>query len=397
MSQPLVSCPIVRVPDVVPCDQGELDELVAFLRSDAPVEAARAFARGTLLPDGRLDLCKQSVGAPGCARIAQALRGNSRVKSVLLGTDAIGDEGADCVAHLIENNAHLEVVYLGCNNIGARGARRLAHVLEGNTSVQGLWLKRNPIGDDGLLALGQMLARNTHLQTLDVVNCGFGENAFARFCDSMGRSQTLRRFYAGGNGLGQRSAQSLLDSLGGSTANSQSRLNALLLNTNDLGDVGARALALLMSQKPKLLRELGLGSNALTLRGLSELSEVLGSNTTLEVLDLGRAVSQTVLGARGNDFAGGGAIIAALLRSNGGLRRLNLRGTKLRNSDFALIFEAVLEHPKLCDLKLDVPLNNNVQAHLARNSAAQPLDEETGVALIKSVYRTVRGSPQPGD
>ena len=380
MFQPPISCPVVRVPTVVPCEASELDELVAFLQSDAPIEEIQEFARGTLLPDGRLDLCKQSVGAAGCARIVEALKNNSQVKSVLLGTDAIGDEGARVVAQLIENNRNLEVIYLGCNNIGARGTAEIARVTADNSSVKGLWLKRNPIGDGGVAALAAMLKNNAHLQILDIVNCGFSAASFAQLCEVLrDDNRTLTRLYAGGNGLNEVSAAHL-----GEVLNANDALQSLFLNVGNLGDAGAQFL--IETLKPNAsLRALGLGSNAIGLAGLRALSENSGP---LESLDLGRAASQTALGASGNDFAGGGELCAELIISSRSLRRLNLRGTRLKNADFAPIFDAAATHPNLCELQLDVPLRADVKTRLARNRATNPGVREASVELIKSVYRT---------
>ncbi len=380
MFQPPISCPVVRVPAVVPCDARELDGLIGFLESDAPIEEIQAFARGTLLPDGRLDLCKQSVGAVGCARIVEALQNNSRVKSVLLGTDAIGDQGVFAVAQLVESNPNLEVIYLGCNNISSVGAAEIARVMANNSSVKGLWLKRNPIGGDGVAALAAMLQTNAHLQILDIVNCGFSVASFARLCETLRTdNRTLTRLYTGGNGLGAVSAAHL-----GEVLNENNALQGLFLNVGDLGDEGTQFLV--ETLKPSAsLRDLGLGSNAIGIAGLRALSE---NCAALESLDLGRAASQTALGASGNDFAGGGQLCADLMDSARVLRRLNLRGTRLKTDDFAPIFDAAKTHPNLCELQLDVPLRADVKANLAGNRAANPIAREAGVELIKSVYRT---------
>ena len=387
MPQPPISCPVVRVPEVVPCAAAELDELVQFLQSDAPIADVHAFARGTVLPDGRLDLCKQSVGPAGCARIVAALKENSRVKSVLLGTDAIGDKGAFAVGQLIENNANLEVVYLGCNNITARGATEIARVLVKNISVKGLWLKRNPIGDDGLAALSQMLRRNRHLQILDIVNCGFSAAAFADLCATLRENnRTLRRLYAGGNGINSDGATPLGEMLA-----NNSTLQGLYLNVGALGDEGAILLSEGLKSNTNL-RELGLGSNGIGNDGLRALALVMALHPALENLDLGRAASQTALGASGNDFAGNGLLCAALLQQCPTLRRLNLRGTRLKGADFEPIFWAARKHSALCELQLDAQLTSEVKAQLARNRAARPMANEAGIELIKSVYRVAAKS-----
>jgi hypothetical protein len=384
MSSIPINCPIVRVPEVVPCDASELDELVAWLESDASAEETRVFARGTFLPDGRLDLCKQGVGPLGCARLTGALKTNSRVKSVLLGTDAIGDVGASSVARLIESNLHLEVIYLGCNGISSRGAGELARVLESNSSVKGLWLKRNPIGDDGLLALAQMLRCNTTLEVLDVVNCGFGGEAFARLVATLrDENRTLKRFYAGGNGAPP--ALFLAECLNISPA-----LEGLFLNASALENRGAKFLGKALSRN-RALRELGIGSNGIGLEGLSALCDGLAVNQTLESLDLGRAASQTVLGAAGNDFQNGGELLAAMLRCNTSLHRLNLRGTKLGQSDLEPIFEVATLHPRLVELLVDAPLPVDLKQRLDSNRTHYGhWAGDAGASLIKSVYRTAR-------
>ncbi len=383
MFQPLINCPVVRVPEVVPCDELELDALASFLESDANIEEIKTFARGTLLPDGRLDLCKQSIGPRGCARLTQSLKGNSRVKSVLFGTDAIGDEGAFSVARLIESNPNIEVVYLGCNGISSNGTKELARVLETNSSVKGLWLKRNPIGDDGVLALARMLERNTTLQTLDIVNCGFGGEALLRVAAVLRDSnRTLKRFYAGGSGAAP--ALFLAECL-----NLNPVLEGLFLNVGALENRGAWFLGKALSRNTTL-RELGVGSNGIERDGLKSLCEAVALHPTMEVLDLGRAASQTVLGAQSNDFSGCGEILASMIAQNQTLRRLNLRGTKLNARDFEPIFDAASNHPSLADLMLDCPLRDDVKAQLKRNREVNPAVRFEGVELIKSVYRTAK-------
>ena len=385
MFQPLIKCPVVRVPEVVPCDEAELDALASFLESDASIEEIKTFARGTLLPDGRLDLCKQSIGSRGCARLVESLQSNSRVKSVLFGTDAIGDEGAYSVARLVESNPNIEVVYLGCNGISSRGTEELARVLELNSSVKGLWFKRNPIGDDGVLAISRMLERNTTLQTLDIVNCGFSSGVFENLCAVLrDTNRTLKRLYAGGNGLAQLSATPLSEVL---SANSS--LEGLYLNVNAFGDKGAHDLANGMEPN-QTLRELGLGSNGIEHDGLKSLCEAIALHPKMEVLDLGRAASQTVLGAHPNDFSDCGELVASMIEQNQTLRRLNLRGTKLHSRDFTLIFDAAKNHPALAELMLDCPLRDDVKAQLKRNRQTNPPARYAGVELIKSVYRTAK-------
>src|SRR5262249_53416284 len=138
-----IHCAITEVVDIVPEARAELTPLLEYLESNQTVSEPTVFPRGTVLADGRLDLCKQQLGPTGCRLVTKALAANTTIISVLLGTNAIGDQGATDVARLVEQNTHLEVVYLGCNRITAAGATALAQALANNDQVVGLWLKRN--------------------------------------------------------------------------------------------------------------------------------------------------------------------------------------------------------------------------------------------------------------
>src|SRR5262245_56815207 len=116
-------------PDFVACDPAELTPLLEYLRRGEPAEERRTFPRGTLLPGGRLDLCKQGIGPEGARAVTAALRHNAHVVHVLFGADGIGDEGARAVAGLARANTGLKTVYLGCNSITADGASELADAL----------------------------------------------------------------------------------------------------------------------------------------------------------------------------------------------------------------------------------------------------------------------------
>ena len=148
------------------CDPIELDPIVEHLNTGKFVAKETAFTRGTHLPDGRLDLCKQSIGPDGARRIATALTKNPKTRHWLLGANGLRDEGAAEVANTIGENESIETVYLGCNQIGHVGAKKLATALVDNQQVTGLWLKRNPIGYDGATAIAEMLNRNRTLRTL---------------------------------------------------------------------------------------------------------------------------------------------------------------------------------------------------------------------------------------
>src|SRR5258708_6944721 len=90
-------------PDFVPCDLAELAPLLQHLRHGADALDALAFPRGTLLPGGRLDLCKQAIGPVGAQAVTAALQNNDHVRHLLFGADGLGDVGARAVAELAQS------------------------------------------------------------------------------------------------------------------------------------------------------------------------------------------------------------------------------------------------------------------------------------------------------
>lgn len=91
--QTSIQCPLIQSPQVPLCELSELVPLIAFLSENQPIEQQTTFPIGTLLEDGRLDLCKQGVGPLGMAQITKALKANTRVKHILVGTDGLGNAG----------------------------------------------------------------------------------------------------------------------------------------------------------------------------------------------------------------------------------------------------------------------------------------------------------------
>jgi hypothetical protein len=69
---------------VQPCGLDELEPLLKHLRDKAPVPEQTAFMRGTLVPDGRLDLCKMVVGPKGIDPLLAAMDDNKCVKRLLV-------------------------------------------------------------------------------------------------------------------------------------------------------------------------------------------------------------------------------------------------------------------------------------------------------------------------
>ncbi|MFD3163103.1 ribonuclease inhibitor [Herpetosiphon sp. NSE202] len=380
----LVLCPI-QEPLEQPNSQAVLQPLLAHLSHNQPVTSATSFTRGTVLPDGRLDLCKQQLGIEGCQLVAQALAQNTTIKSLLLGTNGIGNAGAEAVAQLIEQDPTLEIVYLGCNAIEASGVEALSQSLRNNPNVHGLWLKRNPLGLAGAQAIATLLENNQHLRTLDLVNTNLGMEGFGLIIQALIRSnRSLERIYLSGNQLEPEAAELLVELL-----QHNSTLNELYLSVNQFGDRGAQILAegLAVNQH---LRVLELSSNGIGLAGGAPLLEAAFAHPRLEQFKLGYAPSTKVLAAQANQIGDHGAqLIGQLLPTNQRLRQLDLTRngiTKLGQTSLAQGLEYNYSLVELALNKVQEPL---IKHYLERNrQTAPPIQQHADIAQIKSVYRT---------
>lgn len=378
-----VQCPVHRV-EITPCETAELAPLLAHLSGNQPVDGSQRFPRGTLLDDGRLDLCKQSLGASNCLQVAHALQRNTQVRSLMLGTNAIGDAGAAAVAGLVGSNERLEVLYLGCNNIGPQGADALGQALAADTHVTGLWLKRNPLGPQGVRSIADMLRSNRRLRVLDLVNTDLRDDGVQALVDALCTdNRQLSSLYLSGNGLGPTAAKHLARLL-----REAPQIQALHLSVNHLGDPGAETLAEALLDNGTL-QTLSLASNGIGPQGAKALFAAAKRHAGLQVLHLGHAPSTRVLGAQANGIGDEGAGHAAgLLAASTALRQLDLQRNGITAAGMALLAAALQHNERLVSLRLEGRLPETALSRLARNREVHgdmPLGADQ--ALIRSVYR----------
>jgi Ran GTPase-activating protein (RanGAP) involved in mRNA processing and transport len=381
----LTHCPLPK--PIVSSEQVLLDlrALVDFLNQNQPSTNTPVFPRGTIMPDGRLDLCKQSIGMAGAELITAALSHNTNIVSLLLGTNGIGDEGAQHVARLVQKNHCLKVIYLGCNAISDRGIAAIALALQSNDSVTGLWLKRNPIGGAGAVHLAAMLRHNRSIRSLDLVHTQLGDAGLAAILETLiSTNRTVERLYLGGNQIGSQHAQQISRLL-----KENNRLTGLFLNVSRLEDVGAKILADALIQN-QTLTDLGLASNGIQNKGCCALIESVTHHKSLRRLDLGYSASTKVLQSQPNYVGDQGAItIAHHLKNNTSLWKLNLFKTGITYQGQAALTAALEANHSLCELVLAAKQCPEIAKLLDRNRLGNSSyrQEFLDSSLIRSVYR----------
>jgi Ran GTPase-activating protein (RanGAP) involved in mRNA processing and transport len=92
----------------------------------------------------------------GCAKLAVALRTNSALAVLDLGSNILGDDGVGHLVHVLPT-IRLKLLDLRDNGIGDDGAALLSSALATHESLTTLLLVDNDISDPGAIALSQML------------------------------------------------------------------------------------------------------------------------------------------------------------------------------------------------------------------------------------------------
>jgi Ran GTPase-activating protein (RanGAP) involved in mRNA processing and transport len=383
------------VPSVVPRPVTDLAPLLDWLRAGRPAGERLDFTAGTALPDGRLDLCKQALGAEGAVLVAEALgQGPSPVRHLLLGTDALGDEGAVAVAG---SAAQVDTLYLGCNGITAGGACRIADQLRASPQVvTGVWLKRNPLGSDGGSAAAALIDSARSLRTLDLVQTGLDPAGAAALGDALlvasGNGRRIERLFVGGNPLEEAGAQVLAAVI------AEGAVDELYVSAARLGDAGALRLAAALERAPfGRLTRLSVASNGI---GPHAAARLVAAATAAGValLDLGRVRAAAVLGAADNhvDLAAAEAIAEALATAEHRLAHLVLSHTGMRSREAHRLLDAAPRAAMATRYVLGPGIAGSIKRRLSALSAHIPAPAvPPDVAAVRSVHRTA--PPQDAD
>lgn len=383
----LLFCPVSEVQEKLPFPYAEIAPLLQHLIENNQLNAIETFGRGTITDTGKLDCCKQELGATGAALLSEALQKNTQIKSILLGTGGIGNDGAKSVAQLLEKNESIRTVYLGCNYIESEGVKALTDGLIDNKTVRALWLKRNPIKEKGAIHLANLLKKNRRIRTLDLVNTHIGYRGLKALIETFLESNyPIERFYIGGNNFGQKEAELIALLLKNS-----GHLKELLLSVNAISNQGAAFIGKSL-EKNQQLTNLSLSSNNIGDKGFIELFECLKNNETLEYLDLGIAPSAKVLGAKENEIGNLSAkAIMEYLGNNTALKYLDIQGNKLDYYSLKDIKNALKENKSLQKLILGKGhsriLKREIKAILNKNIDTKPSSIPEDILDIISVYR----------
>ena len=297
---------------------------------------------------------------------AKALDENETVHTVILSCSNIVDDGAYAMGSVFSKSNQIEKLQLK----DLRNSREIItffQLLQENSSLTELSLRHCRICFQGAHVLSKFLSRHPRIQEFRVTDTQFVcEASLQLVCDGLKKNTTVQRAYFVNIELsGAKSASHLVNML------NESGLRELHLGENDLGDEGVAALVEGILKGNTALQFLNLRSNgitaacALSLQGLVVNSQYL-LGLDLSNNELGDVGAQAI--ARGlkhsscllksldlsfnqiNDAASKG--ITTMLRTNKDLQNLNLSFNNLGDRGAQLIVSALLRNVTLRLLNL---------------------------------------------
>ena len=102
-------------------------------------------------------------GDAGAIAIADAMRSNTRVETIVIRNQAIGDEGCSALAAVLCGNSSVKTLDLSMNHICNVGAQEIAKMMRRNDKLERIDLRNNLIGDFGTRKLMLGLRKNTRV------------------------------------------------------------------------------------------------------------------------------------------------------------------------------------------------------------------------------------------
>ena len=308
-----------------------------------------------------IDLTHPRIDDVNAKIFANALDENQTVDTLILSCSNIVDDGAYAIGSVLSRSSRIQKLQLK-DLRNSREVITFFQLLRQNSSLTELSLRHCLICQRGAVAIADFLSSHNQILEFRLTDTQFVCGAsFKLVCDGLKKNTSVQRAYFVNNELvGEEAATYLVGLLEGSG------LRALHLGENDLGDEGAAVLARGILKLNTALRFLDLRSNGITAAGAMSLQGLVINSQHLLGLDL----SNNELGDLGAQAMARGLqhsscllqtldlsfnqideaaakALAAMLRTNKTLQKLNLSFNNLGDQGVRLVVSALLRNGSL--------------------------------------------------
>ena len=348
------------MPVEIPSSLEPFMPILSFIATNAAVSTENAeidpytkvpmkqMERGIVYADGRLDLCKQSLGPKHIVDLMAALKKNDKICHFLIGNNCVSTTGAKHIADYITANPdQISTWYLAGCHLTPPAFEYLVDAMVKSNAIDNVWLKRNPLGKASVPSIVRLIIESPKLRTLDLENVELSDaGAYELFMTLASfkkcNSGCLQNLYLNANGIGARGMEGLALYLKSPAAAS---LQSLFLACNPIGDVGIQNLVENDTlQACKNLKVLSLHSCGLTSDGIITLAKAIVNHPSLTCLHLLRGKATTPHHQRENHIGPDAveALRELISQPDSRLRILSLGRTAFTQADIRYLTEPLL-------------------------------------------------------
>ena len=166
----------------------------------------------------------------GASFIAEMISRTRIVRNLSLKNNpGISDAGASLIAMAVKQNNVLQSLSLSKCGITLIGTQDIAVAITEHPSLKRLLIHNNALGDEGVACLTEGLKHNRTLKYLDIRSCDITDTGVASLADALHINTTLKVLYmSGSNILSERGLSFLTEALAGNSRVSELRLPASL-------------------------------------------------------------------------------------------------------------------------------------------------------------------------
>ena len=287
--------------------------------------------------------------------LANALIQNKTLTSITLNNSISNEIGivlADALANALIQNKTLTTLNINSHNIGNKGAIALADALKKNKTLTELSIIFDNINNEGAIAIGNALKENETLTTLNISSNNIGiDGAIALM-----QNKTIKKLVLVKNNITYDETGKVLQDL----LIKNITLTELIINFNNFGIDGAKAIGNVLKQNSKLTT-LYIGANNIGNEGAIALAEAFKINRTL---------TSTILNQ--NNISNDGAIaIASALEKNQTLTKINISSNNIGDDGAMAIANALKQNTTLTSFNIsDNKITNQTKQNIEDSEVA---------------------------
>ena len=147
----------------------------------------------------RMELSGNVITEASAAKLAEALKQNTTLTSLLLHNCSLGDSGAAALAAFLPYNTSVSHLSISSNNIGPVGASALSVGAAQSTSLGHLNVSHNPLTHSGLQILIESVSKSDSLREINMAFCQFEAASWSLLAQSINTWSKLWKLNLSGN------------------------------------------------------------------------------------------------------------------------------------------------------------------------------------------------------